>query len=103
MIRVSVIPNWQYVVAAGVIIALIGLWQWAAFRTEAYKFMLHAKAQAKDGILKSGQEQEDKVVQLLNAVPYLCVIPSDVKRIAVKYLYGIAKDLADNGVLDNSL
>jgi hypothetical protein len=99
---ISVIQDWQYVVLVGVIVILFGLLQWSAFRHKAYQFMLYAKIQAKYEILKSGQEQEDRVVAMLQMVPYFILVPEAAKRVAVKQLYKLAKDIADDGNLNNS-
>lgn len=100
---VTLIPYWQYVVAGGVFLMLLGLWQWNWFRQRAYALMVQAKRMARDEILKSGAEQEQWVVDALQAVPFLIVVPRSVKLMAVRYLYKIAKDLCDNGQLDGSI
>lgn len=100
--KITLIEQWPIVVAVGVFVILFGLWQWAFFRHKAYQFMLYAKIQAKEEILKSGQAQEDKVVELLQMVPYFIIIPVSAKRLAVRQLYKLAKDLCDDGQLNNS-
>ena len=99
---IKLIENWQYIVMIGVIITLFGLLQCMWFRQRAYALMLQAKRMAKDEILKSGDEQEQWVTDMLQAVPFLIVVPRSVKLMSVRYLYKIAKDLCDNGQLDGS-
>lgn len=97
------IPPYAYIVLIGIIIILIGLFQCLWFRERAYALMLQAKRLAIDEILKSGEEQEQWVTDMLQAIPWLIFIPRSAKLYAVRYLYKIAKDLVDDGALNNSI
>lgn len=103
MISLTLVDNWVYIVMAGAIIVLFGLMQCLWFRQRAYALMLQAKRMARDEILKSGEDQEQWVTDMLQAIPFLIVIPRGAKLLAVRYLYNIAKDLCDNGQLDGSI
>lgn len=100
---IELINNWQYVVMIGAIITLFGLLQCMWFRQRAYALMLQAKRMARDEILKSGEEQEQWVTDMLQAIPWLIFIPRSAKLYSVKYLYKVAKDLVDDGALNNSI
>jgi hypothetical protein len=100
--NITLVDNWQYIVMIGAILVLFGLMQWNWFRQRAYALMVQAKRMAIDEVLKSGDEQEQWVVDALQAIPILLPIPRSVKLQVVRYLYKIAKDLCDNGQLDGS-
>lgn len=97
------IEVYNTIIGLGLIIVLLGLSQWNWFRQRAYALMLQGKRMAKCEILKSGEEQEQWVTDMLQAIPWLLPIPRNVKLVLVKYLYRVAKDLCDNSVIDNSV
>jgi len=74
---------------------------WSSVKATAYEGMLGAKRRAKDGLLASGQEQEDWVVST-----FYPRLPAQVRlfvreatfRAIVKKLYAIAKDAADGSI-----
>ena len=66
--NIELIKYWQYIVMSGVFIIFIGMFQCLWFRQRAYALMLQAKRMARDEILKSGEEQEQWVVDMLQAV-----------------------------------
>lgn len=102
MVSISLVPNWAYIVLIGMVLVLIGLCQCLWFRQRAYALMVQAKRMAADEILSSGPAQEEWVTDMLQAIPYLIMIPRSAKLYTVRYLYRIAKDLVDDGALNNS-
>ena len=79
---------------------------WKSFKADAYNYMLRAKSLAKNGILKSGKEQEEWVVNLiLQKAPksWVRFLSEKQKREIIKYLYDKGLDLLDDGKLNNSL
>jgi len=84
-------------------VVVFALSQWNWLRQRAYALMLQAKRLAIAEILKSGEEQEQWVTDMLQAIPWLLFIPYRSKLIMVKYLYRAAKDLCDDGKLNNSI
>lgn len=101
--NITLIPNWQLIILIGLAVVFFGLWQWNWFRQRAYALMVQAKRLAKDEILKSGEDQEQWVVNMLSKIPWIMFIPRGWLVIAVKYLYGIAKDYCDDGKINNSI
>lgn len=99
---------WEYrfvfMTAVAVIFYAIG--DWKSFKAQAYNYMLRAKSLAKDGILKSGKEQEEWVVNLiLQKAPksWVRFLSEEQKRKIVKCLYDKGLDLLDDGKLNNSI
>lgn len=103
----TLIWEWRYVTlyALGVIaFAVFQGKQW--IKSQAYAFMLLAKSKAKDGVLNSGQAQEDWVVEALNILLKKLKIPfvtEETVRAIVKKLYVLAKDYLDDGKINKSI
>jgi hypothetical protein len=104
----SLIWDWRYIATCIIAVILFAIFDWQNFKVKAYSYMLLAKSMAKDAVLKSGQEQEDFVVkQLMIWLPVrLKALPGvneeNIRKV-VHFLYVKAKDLIDNGKLDNSV
>lgn len=82
------------------------IFNWQKVKTLAYKGMLQAKTLAKEAVLKSGQEQEDWVVETiwpLLPAPIRLFISKTVFREIIKKLYRTAKDYLDDGQLNGSI
>ncbi|WP_315109723.1 hypothetical protein [Clostridium intestinale] len=103
----TLIWEWRYVFlyALGVIaFAVFQGKQW--IKCKAYAFMLLAKSKAKDGILNSGQAQEDWAVEALYILLKKLKIPfvtEETVRAIVKKLYVLAKDYLDDGKINISI
>ena len=101
----EVMFEYRYVlvlVAAAIVYALTN---WSKTKKLVYAGIIRAKSLAKDAVLHSGQEQEDWVVETvypLLPLPIKVVISESLFRKLVKYTYDKAKDLLDDGVLNNS-
>jgi hypothetical protein len=99
--------EWRYVIIyiiSFIIFITAQSKQWVNAKT--YSLMLLAKSQAKDGILNSGEAQEEWVVDQLYLVLQKLKIPFVTKealRVLVKKLYSIAKDYLDDGKINNSI
>lgn len=79
---------------------------WKTIKSHLIEFMVIAKDQAKDGILNSGQAQEDFVVAL--AYKYLpkrftIFINYDRMHTIVRYFYMLLQDRLDDGEWNNSV
>jgi len=71
-----------------------------------HEYMLAAKQMSKDGLLKSGDEQEEWVVNNIYILFQKLKIPFITKdniRFAVKKLYKLAMDKMDDGKINNSI
>lgn len=98
--------DWRFVLAIVLGIVVYAVADWKNFKIKAYQLMLDAKSLAKDQVLKSGQEQEDWVVEKLYAVmptKFKVFISEDLLRKIVYKSYHLAKDIIDNGKIDNSI
>lgn len=99
--------EWRYIIIyiiSFVIFLVTHGKQWV--NAKAYSLMLLAKSKAKDGVLNSGQEQEDWTVDQLYIVLKKLKIPFVTKealRPLVRKLYKLAKDYIDDGKLNNSI
>jgi hypothetical protein len=104
---VAFLFEYRFVIAVGLAVILYAFFEWNKFKSLAYAIMLNAKSKAKDLILKSGQEQEDFVVQHLYALLPLRIkafIKSpETLRPVVHFLYLKMKDLIDDGSLNGSI
>lgn len=103
----NLIWEWRYVV-----LYILGVIAFAVFqgkqwvKSQAYAFMLLAKSKAKDGVLNSGQAQEDWVVEALYILLKKLKIPfitEETVRAIVKKLYVLAKDYLDDGKINKSI
>ncbi len=97
----TLIWEWRYLVLYVLAIIIFAVFQGKQWlKSQAYAFMLLAKSKAKDGILNSGQAQEDWVVEALYIILKKLKIPfvsKDILRTIVKNLYSVAKDCLDDG------
>lgn len=98
----------EYRVVILVVLAVIlyATLEWQKFKSQSYVLMLQAKSMAKDAILKSGHQQEEWVIK--KAYQYLprkltVFINEDRMRKIVHYLYARAKDILDDGEMNNSI
>ncbi|WP_034869274.1 hypothetical protein [Clostridium lundense] len=104
---INFIWEWRYVIIYIISFILFIVSQgkqW--FNAKAYSLMLLAKSKAKDGVLASGQEQEDWTVDQLYIILNRLKIPfvtKDALRPVVRKLYRLAKDYIDDGKLNNSI
>jgi uncharacterized protein (UPF0333 family) len=98
--------EYRFIIIVVLAVILYAALEWEIFKTKSYALMLKAKSMAKDNILKSGKKQEDWVVK--KAYKYLpkkitIFINEQRMRKIVHYLYVKAKDLADDGEINNSI
>ncbi len=99
---------WEY---RYIIIFLLGAilylaFEWQRAKTILYALMLQAKSMAKDYILKSGQEQENWVVNkamIYLPLPVRSVLNENIIRKIVRWLFHTAKDYIDDGKIDSSV
>lgn len=103
----AILWDWRFVIAVIVAVIIYAIAEWNNFKTLAYQTMLRAKSKAKDKVLTSGKEQEDWVIKSLYTI-----LPARVRafigepealRPVVHWLYGKAKDLLDDGKLNDSI
>jgi hypothetical protein len=95
--------DWRFVIIVVLGVAIFAILEWNKFKTLAYQAMLTAKSLAKDYVLKSGKEQEDWVIiKMYTVMPKLNVVPEDKLRIVIHWLFIKAKDLVDDGKLNDS-
>ena len=98
--------EYRFIILVVLAVILYAAFEWEKFKTRAYALMLQAKSMAKDLILKSGEQQENWVVK--KAYQYLprkltIFINEARMRKIIHYLYVKAKDMADDGKLNNSI
>jgi hypothetical protein len=92
------------VVLLGVVI--FAIFDFAKFKQIVFQAMLIAKSKAKDLVLKSGQEQEDWVVEkVYNILParIKLFVSKEILRNLVKKFYKEAKDYLDDGKFNDSV
>ena len=97
--------EYRFIILVVLAVVLFAILEWQKFKTVVYALMLRAKSLAKDLVLKSGEKQEDWVVQkayLILPKKITIFINEARMRKIVHYLYVKAKDLADDGKLNNS-
>jgi hypothetical protein len=102
----SILWDWRFVLVVVLGIAVYAVVDWKNFKIKLHQLMLDAKSLAKDKILNSGKEQEDWVVEKLYGI-----MPAKLKVFISKELlqkivykaYHTAKDLIDDGKLNNSI
>lgn len=98
--------DWRYAILAVLALIIYSIFEWSRVKEIIQSGMLAAKKQAKDLILNSGQEQEDWVVCKVFALlplPVRVVMSKETFRKLIRWLYGKAKDLIDDGVINNSI
>jgi uncharacterized protein (UPF0333 family) len=91
------------VVLAAILFAVI---EWQKSKVILYSLMLQAKSMAKDLILKSGSKQEEWVIRYAyKFLPKKITISINQERMRklVHYLYHKAKDIVDDGEMNNSI
>ena len=98
--------EFRFVIVCIIAAVLFALFEWERTKEILYALMLQAKRLAKDAVLKSGQQQEDWVLE--RAYAYLpgwitMFISKEVMRKIIKWLYNQAKDYLDDGKLNNSI
>jgi len=101
----QVIYEYRYVLVVVVAAIVYALTNWSKTKKLVYAGIIRAKSLAKDMVLTSGQEQEDWVVETVYPMlplPIKLVVSEPLFRKLVKYMYDKAKDLLDDGVINNS-
>ena len=101
----QVIYEYRYVLVVVVAAIVYALTNWSKTKKLVYAGIIRAKSLAKDMVLTSGQEQEDWVVETVYPMlplPIKLVVSEPLFRKLVKYTYDKAKDLLDDGVINNS-
>ena len=101
----EVMFEYRYVFVVVVAAIVYALTNWSKTKKLVYAGIIRAKSLAKDAVLHSGQEQEDWVVETiypLLPLPVKVVISGSLFRKLVKVTYDKAKDLLDDGVINNS-
>jgi len=98
--------EYRFIILIILAVILYAAFEWEKFKTKAYALMLQAKSMAKDLILKSGSQQENWVVkkayQFLPRKLTIFINEARMRKI-IHYLYIKAKDMADDGKLNNSI
>jgi hypothetical protein len=98
--------DWRYILVVLVAIIIYCIFEWGKVKEAILKGCLMAKKLAKDAILNSGQEQEDWVVKRIYPclpAPIRVVISEESFRKLIRWIYGKAKDLLDDGTINNSI
>lgn len=101
----SVLWEWRFVIVSILAGVFYLLKDWNKAKSDLYNAMLQAKRKAKDGILKSGQEQEEWVVNFaLEKLPtrWVAALGRENTRKLIKWLYQKGMDILDDGKIDNS-
>jgi len=98
--------EYRFIILVVLAIILFAIVEWQKSKGILYALMLQAKSMAKDWVLKSGKKQEDWVV--VNAYKFLpkkitVFINKERMRRLVHYLYHKAKDLVEDGEINNSI
>ena len=98
--------EYRFIILVMLAIILFAIVEWQKSKGILYALMLQAKSMAKDWVLKSGKKQEDWVV--VNAYKFLpkkitIFINQERMRRLVHFLYHKAKDLIDDGEMNNSI
>lgn len=102
----TIIWDFRYLIVILLAALVYTIFNWQKVKAMAYKGMLQAKTLAKDLVLKSGQEQENWVVETiwpLLPAPIRLFISKTVFREIIKKLYRTAKDYLDDGQLNGSI
>jgi hypothetical protein len=102
----GILWEYRFIVMSLLSLVLYAVMDWKTFKSDAYNYMLRAKTLAKDGILKSGKEQEDWVVNMiLEKAPksWVSFLSTEQKRMIIKKLYDSGLDLLDDGKLNGSI
>ena len=103
---INVLWDWRFVLSV-----VLGFVVWAVADFKNFKILVNqaiivAKSKAKDGVLNSGKEQEDwvveKVYEVMPAKIKLFVSKELLRKIVYK-AYHLSKDLLDDGKLNGSV
>ena len=102
----SLIFEYRFILAVVLAAIFYVIFDWQKAMGILYKLMLNAKSLAKDAVLNSGKAQEEWVLE--KAYVYLpkwitLMIPKEVMRKIIRFLYGKAKDYFDDGQLNSSI
>jgi len=102
----ELIIEFRFILVLTIAIFLFAFFEWEKFKGILYALMLQAKSMAKDAVLNSGEEQEKWVLE--KAYVYLpkwltAVIPKDIMKKIISYLYHMGKDYLDDGKLNKSV
>ena len=103
---INVLWDWRFVLSV-----VLGFVIWAVADIKNFKILVNqaiviAKSKAKDGVLNSGKEQEDWVVEKVYAVMPARIklfVSEELLRKIVYKAYHLAKDLLDDGKLNGSV
>jgi len=99
---------WEYryiILFLGAVLIYI-LFEWQRAKTVLYALMLQAKRYAKDRILRSGEEQEDWVVQkaiVFLPAPIKLFLTEKILRNLIRMLFRSLKDYVDDGTINGSI
>jgi hypothetical protein len=97
--------DWRFVIVFLVLLIVYSIFEWGKVKEIILQGCLAAKKMAKDAILNSGQAQEDwvvlKIYPLIPAAARVLISEATFRKI-VRWLYGKAKDLIDDGLINGS-
>lgn len=103
----SALYEYRFIITVVIAVIIFAIAEWRKTKTILYALMLQAKSLAKDAVLKSGQSQEDWVVEkAMRYLPlYIIFIlggETQVRKI-IKWLFQKGKDYLDDGKLNGSI
>ncbi len=102
---VNYLWEWRFVIVLIASAIFFALWQWEKTKTVITGLMLQAKRQAKDYILKSGDEQLEWVVKKayqFMPVSFRIFLSEERLRKVIHWLYHKGKDYLDDGKMNDS-
>lgn len=102
----NVLWDWRFVIVAIISGILYFLKDWQKSKAALYNAMLQAKRKAKDGVLKSGNEQVEWIVnEAYQKLPrtWVKAVGKDNLRTLIAWLYRKGMDKLDDGKLNNSI
>jgi parvulin-like peptidyl-prolyl isomerase len=98
--------DWRFILAVGLGFVVYAVVDWKNFKILINQAITVAKSKAKDGVLESGQDQENWVVEKVYEVMPARIklfVNKELLRKIVNKAYHIAKDLLDDGKLNGSI
>ena len=98
--------DWRFIIAIVIALAIYSIFEWGKVKEWVLQGIAMAKKLAKDAVLSSGQEQEDWVVMRVwpcLPAPVRLVLSEALFRKLIRYMYGKAKDLLDDGEINGSI
>lgn len=103
----TVLYEYRFIIAVVIAVIIFAFLEWEKTKRILYALMLQAKSLAKDAVLKSGQAQENWVVEKAMRYLPLYVIfilggETQVRKI-IKWLFQKGKDYIDDGKLNDSI